>query len=75
MLNPHKDGATRGYKNPKGTIFPPVLAPGSPEYLVLPEPLQSKQLHQLHIPSPLGHTQFLQGSLRSKLLWTTHMQR
>ena len=44
-----------------------------PEYLVLPEPLQPKQLHHLHTSQ--GQTQALQGSLRSKPQWTTHMQR
>ena len=46
-----------------------------PEYLVLPEPLQPKQLHHLHTWPSQGQTQVLQGRLRSKPQWTTHMQR
>ena len=37
--------------------------------------LQSKQLHHLHTWPSQGQTQVLQGSLRSKPHWTTHMQR
>ena len=33
----------------QSTVFPAALAASSPEYLVLPEPLQPKQLHHLHI--------------------------
>ena len=55
--------------------FPAALAANSPEYLVLPEPLQPNQLHHLHTWPSLGQTQVLQGSLRSKPQWTTHMQR
>ena len=57
------------------TIFPAALAANPPEYLVLPEPLQPKQLHHLHTWPSQGQTQVLQGSLRSKPQWTTHMQR
>ena len=32
----------------KSTVFPAALAANPPEYLVLPEPLQTKQLHHLH---------------------------
>ena len=46
------------------TIFPAALAANSPEYLVLPEPLQPKQLHYLHNwpllgqnPNPPGQPQ------------------
>ena len=46
-----------------------------PEYLVLPEPLQPKQPHDLHTWPSQGQTQVLQGSLRSKSQWMTHMQR
>ena len=46
-----------------------------PEHLVLPESLQPKQLHHLHPWPSQGQTQVLQGSLRSKPQWTTHMQR
>ena len=46
-----------------------------PEYLVLPEPLRPKQLHHLHTWPSQGQTQVLQGSLRSKPLWMTHMWR
>ena len=56
-------------------IFPAALAANSPEYLVLPEPLQPKQLHHLHTWPSLGQTQLLQGNRRSKPQWTTHMQR
>jgi len=59
----------------QSTIFPAILAVISPEYLVLPESLQPKQLHHLHTWSSQGQTQALQGRLRSKLQWTTHMQR
>ena len=38
------------------TIFPAALAANSPEYLVLPEPLQPKQLHHLHTWPSLGQT-------------------
>ena len=57
------------------TIFSAALAANSPEYLVLTESLQPKQLHHLHTWPSQGQTQVLQGSLRSKLQWTTHMQR
>ena len=59
----------------RATKFPATLAANSPKYLVLPYPLRPKQLHHFHIWSSLGKTQVLQGSLRSKTLWTTHMQR
>ena len=55
------------------TIFPAALASNSPEDLELPEPLQPNQLHHLHTwPTP-GRTHVLQGSLRSKPQWMTHM--
>ena len=57
------------------TIFPAALTANFPEYLVLPEPLQPKQLHHCHTWPSQGQTQVLQGSLRSKPQWTTHMQR
>ena len=57
------------------TIFPAALAANFPEYLVLPEPLRPKQLHHLHTWPSQGQTQVLQGSLRGKPQWTTHMQR
>ena len=41
-------------------------AANPPEYLVL---------HHLHTWASLGQTQVLQGSLRSKPQWMTHMQR
>ena len=56
-------------------ICPAALAANSPEYLVLPEPLRPKQLHHLHTWPLQGQTQVLQGSLRSKLQWMTHIQR
>jgi len=43
-----------GGKNSMITVFPPVLATGSPKYLVLPGPQQSKKLHHLHTSSSLG---------------------
>ena len=49
------------------TIFPAALAANSPEYLVLPEPLQPKQLHHLHAWPSQGQTQALRGSLRSQI--------
>ena len=55
--------------------FPAALAANSPEYLVLLEPLQPKQLHHLHTWISQGQTQVFQGSLRSKLQQMTHMQR
>ena len=51
------------------------LAADSPEYQVLPELLRLKQLHHLLTWSSLGQTQVIQGNLRSKPQWTTHMQR
>ena len=45
------------------------------EHLVLPEPLQPKQLHHLHTWPSEGQTQVLQRSLRSKPQGTAHMQR
>ena len=50
-------------------------SPTSPEYLVLPEPLRPKHLYHLHTWPSQGQTQALQGSLRSKPQWTSHMQR
>ena len=58
---------------PFHTILPAALAANSPEYLVLREPLQPKQLHHLHTWPSLGQTQVLQGSLRSKPQWTIHV--
>ena len=49
------------------------LAANSSEYLVLPEPLRPKQLHHLHTWTSQRQTQVLQGRLRSKPQWTTHM--
>ena len=40
---------------------------------MIPETLQPKQLHHLHTWPSLGQTQVLQGSLRSKPQWMTHM--
>ena len=57
------------------TVFPAALTANSSEYLVLPEPLQPKQLYHLCTWPSLGQTQVLQGSLRSKPQWTIHMQR
>ena len=51
-----------------------ALAANSPEYLVLPEPLRSKQLHHLHTWPSQGQTQIFKGRLRSKVQWTTHMR-
>ena len=56
------------------TIFPAALASNPLEYLVLPEPLQPKQLHRLYTQYSQKQTQVFQGSLRSKPQWTTHMQ-
>ena len=55
--------------------FPAALTANSPEYLVLSEPLRPKQLHHLHTWPLQGQTQVLQGSLRSKPQWLTHMQK
>jgi len=52
-----------------------IIAANSPEYLIPPEPLTLKQLHHLHTWPSQGQTQVLQGSLRSKPQWRTHMQR
>ena len=60
---------------PYPSIFLAALASNSPEYLVLQEPLQPKQLYHLHTWPSLGQTQVFQGSLRSKSQWMTHMQR
>ena len=57
------------------TIFPAALAASSPEYLVLPETLRPRQLHHLHTWPSQELTQVFQGSLGSKLQWTTHMSR
>ena len=46
-----------------------------PEYLVLPEPLRPKQLHHFHTWPSQGQTQVLQGSLGSKPLWMSPVQR
>ena len=59
----------------ESTIFPATLAASSLEYWVLPEPLQPTQLHHLHTWPSQGQTHVLQGSLRSKPQWTTHMQK
>ena len=40
-------------------IFPAALAANSPEYLVLPEALQPKQLHHLYTWPLQGQTQAL----------------
>ena len=60
---------------PSRALFPAALASKSPEYLVLPVPLQPKQLHHLHTWPSLGQTQVLQGRLRSKPPWMAHIQR
>ena len=62
-------------KNPKSTTSLTPLTTGSPAYLGLPRSLKSKQLHHLHTWPSLWQTQVLQGTLRNKLLWMTHMQR
>ena len=49
----------------KSTIFPAFLATGSPEYMLLPEPQQPKQLHHLPTWSSQWQIQGLQGSLRA----------
>ena len=59
----------------QSTIFPAAFAAGSPEYLMLPGPLQPKQLYHLNTFPSLEQTQVLQGSLRSKPLWMTQMWR
>ena len=56
-------------------LFPATLAVNSPEQLVLPGPQQPMQLHHLHTWHSLGKTQVLQGSLKNKPQWMTHMQR
>ena len=48
----------------QSAVFPAALATNSPECLVLPEPLQPKQMHHLHTWPSQGQTQALQGSLR-----------
>ena len=47
------------------TTFPAALAANSPEYLVLPEPLQPKQLHHLHTWPSQGQTQVLHSRAAS----------
>ena len=70
------DGITDWMDVSLGELWVPVaLAVNSPEYLVLPEPLKPKQLDHLHTWTSQGQTQVLQGSLRSKPQWTTHVQR
>ena len=54
---------------------PAVEAVRVSSHLALPELLQPKQLQHLHSWPSLGQTQVLQGSLRSKPQWTSHMQR
>ena len=56
-------------------LFPSALDSNPLEYLVLPGPLWPKQMCHLHTWPSLLQIQVLQGSLRSKPLWTTHMQR
>ena len=56
-------------------LYPAALAANTPEYLVLPEPLQPKQLYHVHSWPSQGQTQSFQGSLRSKPQWTIHMWR
>ena len=51
------------------------MGTGFPAHLVLLGSMRSKQLYHLQAWSSLGQTQGLQGSLRSKLLRMTHMQR
>ena len=48
------------------TIFSATLADNPAEYLVLPESLQHKQLHDLHNWPSLGQTQVLQAALGAK---------
>ena len=67
----HHDPSVLG--GPTRALFPDALSANSPEYLVLPEPLQPKQLHHLHTWPSQGYTQALQGSLRRKPQWTTYM--
>jgi len=57
------------------STFPSALAANPAKYLVLPEPLWLKQLHHLHTWSSQGQNQVLQGSLRNKPQWMTHIQR
>ena len=59
----------------ESTIFLAALGTNSPEYLMLPEPLQPKQQHHLHTWHSLGQTQVLRGSLRSKPQCTIYTQR
>ena len=59
----------------QSTVFPAALATNSPEYLVQPEPLRPKHLNHLHTWPSQEQTQVLQGSLKSKPQWKTHMQR
>ena len=57
------------------TIYPAALVASSPVYMVFPGLLQPKQLCHPDMWTSLGQTQVLQGILRSKRLWTIHMQR
>ena len=59
----------------QSTVLPAALTANSPEYLVLSEPLQPKQLHHLHTWHSQGQTKVLQGNLSSKLQWTAHIQK
>jgi len=58
---------------PSRALFLAALATNSPDYLMLPEPLQPKKLHHLDTWPSQGQPQVLQGSLRSKPQWMTHM--
>ena len=51
----------------ESTVYPASLAANSPDDLVLPEPLQPKQLHHHHTWPSQGQTQVLLGSLKSLL--------
>ena len=42
---------------------------------MLQEALKPKQLHHLHTWPSQGQTHLLQGRLKSKPQWKTHMQR
>ena len=65
--------ANTGFHTLLEHLFPTALATNPLEYLVLTEPPQPKQLHHLHTWPWQGQTQVLQGSLRGKPQWTTHM--
>ena len=62
-------------ENSKKAKSPVPMATRSPVDLAVPGSLWSKELHHTHTWSPPRQTQVLEGSLGSKLLWITHLEK